>query len=390
MNKRRVVVTGTGAVAAPGTGTDDLWKGLQRSPDGPGPYLVKNWDPEPWIPMREHRRLDRFTQFAMMATHEAFEQSGPLGVDPNRVTVSLATGIGGLESLEILIHNSDQAEPRVSPFLIPMMMANAAAAAISIKYGFGGQVSTPVVACAAGAQSVLDGLRQIQWGYADAAVVGGAEAAARNSASEGFKAARALSLSGTARPFDVDRDGFVMGEGAAILILEAEDAAKERGAAILAEVLGGASTADAHHITAPHPTGEGAERAIRLALADAGIEPGEVRYINAHGTGTELNDRTEGMVIERIFGDVQPAVSSIKGTTGHGLGASGSIEAVAVVEAIRRRELPPNIGLTNQDPEIHLTDIVREPREWEPGPVLSNSFGFGGHNTVLAFARYSD
>lgn len=390
MNKRRVVVTGTGAVAAPGTGTDDLWKGLQRSPDGPGPYLVKNWDPEPWIPMREHRRLDRFTQFAMMATHEAFEQSGPLGVELNRVTVSLATGIGGLESLEILIHNSDEAEPRVSPFLIPMMMANAAAAAISIKYGFGGPVTTPVVACAAGAQSVLDGLRQIQWGYADAAVVGGAEAAARNSASEGFKAARALSLSGTARPFDVARDGFVMGEGAAILILEVEDAAKERGAPILAEVLGGASTADAHHITAPHPAGEGAERAIRLALTDAGLEPGDVTYINAHGTGTELNDRTEGIVIERIFGELQPAVSSIKGTTGHGLGASGSIEAVAVVEAIRRGELPPNIGLTNQDPEIHLTDIVRAPREWEPGPVLSNSFGFGGHNTVLAFAPYAD
>jgi 3-oxoacyl-[acyl-carrier-protein] synthase II len=389
MNRRRVVVTGIGAVAAPGTGTDDLWKGLQRTPDGPGPYLVKNWDPAPWIPMREHRRLDRFTQFAMMATHEAFEQSGPLQVEPNRVTVSLATGIGGLESLEILIHNSDDAEPRVSPFLIPMMMANAAAAAISIKYGFGGQVSTPVVACAAGAQSILDGLRQIQWGYADAAVVGGAEAAARNSASEGFKAARALSLSGTARPFDVDRDGFVMGEGAAILILEAEEAARERGATILAEMLGGASTADAHHITAPHPSGEGAERAIRLALADSGLEASDVSYINAHGTGTELNDRTEGMVIERIFGDTQPAVSSIKGTTGHGLGASGSIEAVAVVEAIRRSELSPNIGLVNQDPEIPLTDIVREPRDWEPGPVLSNSFGFGGHNTVLAFAPYT-
>jgi 3-oxoacyl-[acyl-carrier-protein] synthase II len=389
MNRRRVVVTGIGAVAAPGTGTDDLWKGLQRTPDGPGPYLVKNWDPAPWIPMREHRRLDRFTQFAMMATHEAFEQSGPLQVEPNRVTVSLATGIGGLESLEILIHNSDDAEPRVSPFLIPMMMANAAAAAISIKYGFGGQVTTPVVACAAGAQSILDGLRQIQWGYADAAVVGGAEAAARNSASEGFKAARALSLSGTARPFDVDRDGFVMGEGAAILILEAEEAARERGATILAEMLGGASTADAHHITAPHPSGEGAERAIRLALADSGLEASDVSYINAHGTGTELNDRTEGMVIERIFGDTQPAVSSIKGTTGHGLGASGSIEAVAVVEAIRRSELSPNIGLVNQDPEIPLTDIVREPRDWEPGPVLSNSFGFGGHNTVLAFAPYT-
>jgi 3-oxoacyl-[acyl-carrier-protein] synthase II len=339
--------------------------------------------------MREHRRLDRFTQFAMMATSEAFEQSGPLEVELNRVAVSLATGIGGLESLETLIHNSDDDEPRVSPFLIPMMMANAAAAAISIKYGFGGQVTTPVVACAAGAQSVLDGLRQIQWGYADAAVVGGTEAAARKSASEGFKAARALSPSGTAKPFDVDRDGFVMGEGAAILVLEAEEAAVARGATILAEVLGGASTADAHHITAPHPTGEGAERAIRLALGDSGLEPGDVSYINAHGTGTDLNDRTEGMVIERIFGDAQPAVSSIKGTTGHGLGASGSIEAVAVVEAIRRRELPPNIGLTNQDPQIQLNDIVRELREWEPGPVLSNSFGFGGHNTVLAFGPYA-
>ena len=389
MNRRRVVVTGIGAVAAPGTGTDDLWKGLQRVPDGSGPHLVKDWDPEPWIPLREHRRLDRFTQFAMMATHEALEQSGPLTVEPTRVTVSLATGIGGLESLEILIHNSDEAEPRVSPFLIPMMMANAAAAAISIKYGFGGQVTTPAVACAAGAQSVLDGLRQIQWGYADAAVVGGTEAAARKSASEGFKAARALSLSGTARPFDVDRDGFVMGEGAAILVLEAEEDAKARGATILAEVLGGASTADAHHITAPHPAGDGAERAMRLALQDSGLTPSDVKYINAHGTGTELNDRTEGIVIERIFGDSQPAVSSIKGTTGHGLGASGSIEAVAVVEAIRRRELPPNIGLTNQDPEVLLTDIVRELRDWEPGAVLSNSFGFGGHNTVLAFGPYN-
>jgi 3-oxoacyl-[acyl-carrier-protein] synthase II len=388
MNRRRVVVTGSGAIAAPGTGTDDLWKGLQQAPDAPGPCLVKNWDPEPWIPLREHRRLDRFTQFAMMATHEAFEQSGQLEVEPNRVTVSLATGIGGLESLEALVHKSDNDDPRVSPFLIPMMMANAAAAAISIKYGFGGQVTTPVVACAAGAQSVLDGLRQIQWGYADAAVVGGTEAAARKSAAAGFNAARALSSSGTARPFDVDRDGFVMGEGAAILILEAEEAALDRNAKILAEVLGGASTADAHHITAPHPTGDGAERAIRLALADAGLEPGDVRYINAHGTGTDLNDRTEGMVIERVFADAQPAVSSIKGTTGHGLGASGSIEAVVVVEAIRRGELPPNIGLVNQDPEIHLVDIVREPREWEPGPVLSNSFGFGGHNTVLAFGPY--
>lgn len=385
MSKRRVVVTGVGAVAAPGVGMDDLWKGLQGAPVTPGARLVANWDPEPWLSKREYRRLDRFTQFALVAADEALSQSGALQVDPTRVSVSVATGIGGLESLEELIHVSDEDEPRASPFLIPMMMANAAAAGISIKYGFSGQVSTPSVACAAGTQAILDGLRQIQWGYADAAIVGGTEAAARRTAYEGFKAARALSPSGTARPFDVDRDGFVMGEGAAILVLEAEDVAREREASILAELKGGASTADAHHITAPHPTGEGAERAIRLALDDAGTTPDQISYINAHGTGTDLNDRTEGEVIARLF-EQQPAVSSVKGTTGHALGASGSIESAVVVAAIRRHELPPNIGLTNQDPEIPLTDIVTEPREWEPAPAITNSFGFGGHNTVLVFS----
>lgn len=384
MTPRRVFVTGVGVVAAPGIGIDDLWKGLQQQP-GPAPRLIENWDPEPWIPKRESRRIDKFTEFALVATHEAFAQSGEPDIDPNRVSVSIATGIGGLESLETLVHASDAEEPRVSPFQIPMMMANAAAAAISIKYGFGGQVTTPVVACAAGSQSILDGLRQIQWGYADIAVVGGSEAAARHSAREGFKAARALSPSGYARPFDKNRDGFVMGEGAAMLVLEAEEIAAARGATPIAEALGAASTADAHHITAPHPEGDGAERAIRLAMEDAGLSLSDVVYISAHGTGTDLNDRTEGMVIHRIFGEDQPAVSSIKGTTGHGLGASGSIEAAVVVEAIRRGELPPNIGLTEQDPEIPLTDIVLEPRAWRPGPVLSNSFGFGGHNTVLVF-----
>ena len=364
---------------------DDLWKGLQQQP-GPAPRVIENWDPEPWIPKRESRRLDRFSQFALVAMQEAIAQSGDLDVDPNRVTVSVATGIGGLESLEDLIHASDEENPRVSPLWVPMMMANAAAAAISIKYGYGGPVTTPVIACAAGSQSILEGLRQIQWGYADAAVVGGTEAAARKPAREGFKAARALSSSGYARPFDVDRDGFVMGEGAAILILEAEDVAAQRGATPIAEIMGGASTADAHHVTAPHPEGDGAERAVRLALEDAGVEPSDIVYINAHGTGTDLNDRTEGLVIQRIFGDEQPAVSSVKGATGHGLGASGSIEAAVVVEAIRRGELPPNIGLSNQDPDIPLHDIVREARPWDPGPSISNSFGFGGHNTVLTIS----
>ena len=385
MSRRRVVVTGVGAVAAPGIGMDDIWKGLPQQP-GPAPRLIEDWDPEPWIPRREHRRLDKFTQFALVAADEAFSQSGDIDADPNRVTVSLATGIGGLESLEQLIHESDNDSPRVSPFQVPMMMANAAAAAISIKYGFGGQVTTPVVACAAGSQSIVEGLRQIQWDYADVAVVGGTEAAARKSAREGFRAARALSNSGYARPFDVDRDGFVMGEGAAVLILEAEEHARARGAEILAEVLGGASTADAHHITAPHPEGDGAERAVRLALDDANLDPDAIGYVNAHGTGTDLNDRTEGLVIQRVFGDDQPAVSSIKGSTGHGLGASGSIEAAVVIEAIRRRELPANVGLTNQDPEIPLHDIVREVRAWDPAPSLSNSFGFGGHNTVVVLA----
>jgi 3-oxoacyl-[acyl-carrier-protein] synthase II len=378
------VVTGIGVVAAPGVGVEDFWKGLQVAP-GPAPRMVANWDPEVWIPKREARRLDRFSQMGLVATEEALAMAGEIDADPTRVAVSVATGIGGLESLEELVHGSELEEPRVSPFLVPMMMANAAAAAISIKYGFSGQVSTPVVACAAGSQSILDGLRLIQWGYADAAVVGGAEAALRRPAYEGFRSAKALSTAGYALPFDVNRDGFVMGEGAGILIIEAEEVALARGAKPVAVILGGASTADAHHVTAPHPAGEGAERAMRLAIEDSGLQAGDFTYVNAHGTGTQLNDRTEGALISRIFGESQPAVSSIKGSTGHGLGASGSIEAVAVIEAIRRGELPPNVGLTTQDPEIPLTDIVREARQWTPGPALSNSFGFGGHNTVLAF-----
>jgi 3-oxoacyl-[acyl-carrier-protein] synthase II len=384
MSRRKVVVTGIGALGAPGIGMDDLWKGLHHDPD-PAPRLIENWDPEPWIPLRESRRLDRFTQFALVAADEAITQARFEAEDLTRVAVAVATGIGGLESLENLIHGSEADQPRVSPFSIPMMMANAAAAAISIKYGYSGQASTPVVACAAGAQSVLDGLRQIEWGYADAVIAGGAEAAARIPAREGFKSARALSPLGFARPFDVDRDGFVMGEGAAMLVLEEEEAARARGAVPLARVLGGASTADAHHITAPHPKGEGAERAVRLALEDSGLGPEQVGYINAHGTGTDLNDRTEGSVISRVFGDAQPPISSIKGTTGHCLGASGSIEAAVAVDAIRRRAIPPNTGMHTQDPDIPLSDIVTESRTWEPAAVISNSFGFGGHNTVLVF-----
>lgn len=387
--KRRVIVTGVGVIAATGIGAESFWKGLLVEP-GIGPHEVRGWDPEPWIPRKESRRLDRFSQFALVAAAEALDQAGDLTADRDRVSVSVATGIGGLASLEELIQGSYEPESRVSPLLIPMMMCNAAAAAISIKYGFGGPVTTQVVACAAGAQAITDGVRAIQWGYADAALAGGAEAAVRRPTEAGFISAKALSPSGVARPFSVDRDGFVLGEGAAILVLEELEAARARGASILAEITGAASTADAHHITAPHPEGEGAERAIRLALKDAGLEPADVAYINAHGTGTGLNDQTEGNVIARIFGDGQPPVSSIKGTTGHALGASGAIEAATAVLAIERRQLPPNIGLTEQDPDIPLTRIVREPMDWTPGPVISNSFGFGGHNAVLVISPYRE
>lgn len=385
MERRRVVVTGIGVVSAAGIGVDTFWKGLDRTP-GPGPHAVE-WDPDQWIPRKESRRLDRFAQMALVAAGEALGRADRLAAyDPDRVTVAVGTGVGGLASLEELVRGAYSDEPRVSPLSVPMMMSNAAAATISIAYGFGGAATTPVVACAAGSQAVVDALRQIQWGYADAAVAGGAEAAIRKPTIEGFAAARALSPSLTARPFDSDRDGFVLGEGAATLVLEERGAALARGAEILAEIVGAASTADAHHITAPHPEGAGAERAMRLALADAGLAPGAVGYVNAHGTGTDLNDRTEGHVIARIFGESQPAVSSIKGVTGHALGASGAIEAVATVLAVQRGELPPNAGLDTQDPDIPLVDIVREWRPWTPGIALSNSFGFGGHNTVLAVA----
>ncbi|MFP5331581.1 MAG: beta-ketoacyl-[acyl-carrier-protein] synthase family protein, partial [Acidimicrobiia bacterium] len=336
------------------------------------------------IPKREHRRMDRFTQYAMVATMEALAQAGGLDhVDPNRVTVGVATGIGGLASLEDLITEAYSDEPRPSPMLIPMMMCNAAAATISIHYGFGGQATTPVVACAAGGQAIMDTVRQIQWGYADAGIAGGAEGAVREPTIAGFRSAKALSPSMIARPFDAERDGFVLGEGAGILVLEERGTALARGATILAEILGAAATADAHHITAPHPGGDGAERAVRLALADAGIDASQVGYVNAHGTGTDLNDRTEGEVVARVWPEAQPAISSIKGTTGHALGASGAIEVVASVLAIDRAELPPNVGLGNQDPDIPLTDIVTAPRAWTPSAVISNSFGFGGHNTVV-------
>jgi 3-oxoacyl-[acyl-carrier-protein] synthase II len=385
MTKRRVAITGVGIVSQPGVGVVEFWKGLQTEPTPGKHHQIADWDAERYMPRKEARRLDRFAQMGLVATEEAMEQAGALTAAPDRVAVAIATGIGGLQALEELVETSYADEGRPSPLLIPMMMCNAAAAAISIKYGFGGPVTTQVVACAAGGQAITDAMRTVQWGYADAAIAGGCEAAVRQPAIAGFLSSRAMSTTTTARPFSIDRDGMVLGEGAGIFVLEEWELAKARGATILAEMAGAAATGDAHHLTAPHPEGAGAERAIRLALEDAGLQPSDIGYVNAHGTGTELNDRTEGTVIARVF-DPQPPVSSIKGATGHALGASGAIEAVASVLAIVNRELPPNVGLTRQDPDIPLTDIVTEPRPFDPAPVITNSFGFGGHNSVLVIS----
>lgn len=385
MKKRRVAVTGVGVVSGPGLGVEAFWEGLTVDP-GTGPFTIDNWDPSAWIPRRQARRLDKFSQYARVAAHEALEMAGDHSSDPRRAGVCVGTGIGGMQSFEKLVNDVyHRPRPRPSPLAIPMMMGNAAAADISITFGFLGPATTQTLACAAGAQAICDALRQIQWGYADLMVAGGSEAAVRPATIAGFRTARALSPTDESRPFDANRNGFVVGEGAAMMVLEEWDRARARGAHILAELLGGGTSSDAHHITAPHPQGKGARQALEWALEDAGATPGDVGYINAHGTATPLNDQGEAQVICDIWGDDQPLVSSIKGTTGHALGASGGIEAVASVLAISRRQIPPNVGLREQDPDIPLQRIVKQRQEWEPGLAVSNSFGFGGHNTVLVF-----
>ncbi|MGZ4708832.1 MAG: beta-ketoacyl-[acyl-carrier-protein] synthase family protein, partial [Acidimicrobiales bacterium] len=275
---------------------------------------------------------------------------------------------------------------RVSPFLVPMMMSNAGAASISMRHGWQGPCETTVTACAAGTHSVANAARLIAYGRCDAVITGSAEAAMTPVGIQGFSNMTALSTSGVSRPFDVSRDGFVIAEGAGALILEDWDTAVARGATILAEVLGGASTADAHHITAPSPGGAGAIAAMELAMAEAGITPADVVQINAHGTSTPLNDAAEAEAISKVFGQPGPPVTSIKGVTGHSLGAAGALEAVAVVQSMLHGVIPPTVGYGEPDPDLAAIDIVTEARPWTPGPTLSNSFGFGGHNGCLVIA----
>ena len=387
--RRRVAVTGLGVVSCCGIGKDAFFAGL-NGPAPEGEHRVRDFDPSLWFDAKEARRVDLFAQFAVAAAEMALEDAGQLDVDPALAGIQIGTGVGGLSTMETQIGVLLEKGPRrVSPFLVPMMMANAGGATVSMRLGWRGPCETITTACASGTHSILAGHRLIATGRCDAVLAGGAEAAMTPVALAAFGNMTALSTSGQSRPFDVRRDGFVIAEGGAVLVLEELERARARGAHIYAELLGGASTADAHHITAPAPGGAGAIGCMELALEDAGLAAGDIAHVNAHGTSTPLNDMAEADAIDKIFGRPGPLVTSIKGVTGHSLGAAGALEGVACALSIDRRLIPPTVGLEQQDPEIHL-DIVREaPREWEPGPVLSNSFGFGGHNGCIVLAPLS-
>ena len=378
---RRVAVTGLGVVAPCGIGVEAFWKGLL----GPGitsgrSVRFSDWDPSPWYDTpKEARRADRVEQFATAAAAEAMAAAGDVGVDPARFGTIFATGIGGLETLEEQIAlRLEKGERRVSPFLVPMIMVNASGAAISMRYGLQGPNETICTACAAGTHAIGYAARLIAWGRCDAVATGGAEAAATYTSLAGFGNMTALTTSGTSRPFDVQRDGFVLGEGAGVFVLEEWEHAVGRGANILGEIVGAASNADAHHITAPSPGGAGATVCMKLALDDAGLEPSDIRQINAHGTSTQLNDAAEAEAVLKVFGDQPPPITSIKGVTGHALGAAGALEAAAVLLSFQHRQIPPTANTVDVDLGIDV--VIGGPRPWEPGPTISNNFGFGGHN----------
>jgi 3-oxoacyl-[acyl-carrier-protein] synthase II len=384
VERRRVAVTGLGVVASCGTGVDAFWQGLLS--EAPiGPREIPDFDPSPYFENpKEARRSDRFTQLALAAAHQALAQAGGITAPPARRGVFVGTGVGGINTLEEqIIVRFEKGERRVSPFLVPMMMANAAPAAISMKYGWQGPCENTVTACAAGTQSIGNAARLIAYGRCDAVIAGGSESSITPTAVAGFGNMTALSRTGVSRPFDLERDGFVIAEAAGILVLEEWEAAERRGATILAEVLGSASNADAHHITAPSPNGAGAIACMELALEDAGLTPADIVHINAHGTSTPLNDMAEAQAVAALFGTPGPVVTSTKGVTGHALGAAGAIEAVDVVLAMQHGVIPPTAGHTTPDPEMPAINLATSPTPWVPGPSLSNSFGFGGHNGTL-------
>ena len=380
---RRVAITGYGVVAPCGMGKSEFWQGLLGpATTGTKSITFADWDPSPYYASpKESRRADAVEQFAVASAIEAFEYAGRAEVDPRRFGVIFGTGIGGLRTLEEQVElRLTKGERRVSPFLVPMMMGNASGAAISMRYGLQGPNETICTACAAATHAIGYAARLIAWGRCDAMVTGGSEAAATLTSLAGFSNMTALSSSGASKPFDITRDGFVMGEGSATFILEAWEVAETRGATIYGEILGAASTADAHHITAPAPGGTGAIHCMSLALDDAGLLPADISQINAHGTSTPLNDAAEAEAVRIVFGPQSPPMTSIKGITGHPLGAAGALEAAAVLLSMEHSLIPPTAGTTQLSEDMLVDIVMGQPRAWVPGPTISNNFGFGGHN----------
>jgi 3-oxoacyl-[acyl-carrier-protein] synthase II len=389
---REIVVTGVGAVSPLGIGARTLYErwraGASGIQDGVG--AATEFDPTEYLSIKQARRADRFSQFAMVASDEALEEAGwkeELPYDSARVATLIGTGIGGIGTLEanhkLLLEKGPGA---VSPLSIPLLMGNAASAAVSMRHDLRGQSFATLSACAAGAHAIGTACRMIQCGDADAVVTGGSEAALTPLATAAFAALDALSDIGISRPFDAQRDGFVMGEGAAVLVLEDGDRARARGANILARVAGYGASSDAYHLTAPDKGGIGAVAAMQAALNDAGYGPQDVVYVNAHGTSTPLNDRAETIAIKEVLGTGVP-VSSLKSAIGHLLGAAGAVEAVATILAMRDRIAPPTLNYEQPDEGLDLDYVPNEARTLDingkPAIALSNAFGFGGHNAVL-------
>jgi 3-oxoacyl-[acyl-carrier-protein] synthase II len=417
VSNRRVVITGTGIITALGTGTEKNWQAMLAGKSGIGTITrfdtkkidtnfageVRDFQPEEFIDKREVRRMDLFSQYALAAAEMAVKESGlpvgpdaPHGYTPEKVGVIVGSGIGGLSSLEEQHRKGlEKGFDRLSPFFIIQMIINMAPGLISMRYGCKGPNWAPVSACATSAHAIGEAWKSIRLGETDAVIAGGSEAAITPLGMGGFSVMKALSNrngdpSAASRPFDKDRDGFVMGEGAGIIVLEEMEAAKRRGANILAELVGYGANSDAHHVTQPAPEGEGAARCMRLALASAGMNPEDVGYINAHGTSTPFNDANETKAIKAVFGAHarKLAVSSTKSMTGHMLGAAGGAEAVVAVQTLLRGVIPPTINYTTPDPDCDLDYVPNQAREQRVESVMSNSFGFGGTNAVLVFKRF--
>ena len=402
----RVVVTGIGVKTPAGNDVETFWANILAGRSMADQIEmfdtselavsigceVKDFDPEPYFGAKESRRVDRFTQIGYAAAKDALDDAGEIGADPARCAVVTGTGVGGIWTYEDQFTvTRSKGYQRVSPFFVPMMMANACAGTISMNFGYTGPNVNVTTACAAGSHAVGEALRLIWDGTSDVVCAGGTEAGMTPMTVSAFARMGALSTrnddpKAASRPFDKDRDGFVMGEGAAFMIMERMDLAVARGATIYGELLGYGRNADAYHITAPSPGGVGAAACMQLALDSAGLAPGDIAHINAHGTSTPLNDSGEAEAISKVFGEAAPPVTSTKGVTGHLIAAAGAVEAVISLLAARDGKIPPTANYVEGDEGATIDVVHGAPREFTPGPVLSNSFGFGGHNAAVIIA----